>query len=352
MAFTPITAETPWNSLALAQEVYQASLHRCGAAYAARKSQWDGQIPLWGAPSTSTPVFTFIRKAQQFILTYMTAFSPPSAPLTADSEIAINTYHAQSFAEETGLTGKDVYNNFAFWRRVPEGATPPTHAQWADYDWNGYSYGGIQQKDVAGPWLWADIMAALVKMTRTLSSGPYSPSNTVEYRYESTTATESSPPPYAALPGNITLPVVTSAGVNPLMVSMYRNLGGGSSTGLEIELRIREAEYYVADGVSVTNKMVVSPRYGAGDYPGSIFGLSVADMGKTISRAPLSTREADGRHYFRCGLVDPSTLIGVSRESVLDAVLPSFPAQSSVYTTTGYAYLVSDYVFPDGPPAA
>ena len=351
MAFTSITAETHWNSLALAQEVYQACLHRCGAAYATTKTAWDGQIPLWDEPSTAMPVFTFIRKAQQFILAHMTAFSPPSIALTADSEIAISPYNAQSFAEETGLDGKDVYNNFAFWRRVPEGATPPTHAQWADYDWDGYSYGQIQQKDVAGPWLWADIMAALVKMTRAVASGPYSSSNTAEYRYESTAATAPSPPPYAALPGNITLPVVASTGATPLTVFMSRILRGGSSAYLEIELRIREAEYYVADSVSVTNQMVVCPRYGASDFPGSIFGLSVDDMGKTISRAPLSTREADGRHYFRCGLVDPSTLIGVSRESVLDAVLPSFPTESSVYMTTGFAYLVSDYVFPDGPPA-
>ena len=195
-------------------------------------------------------------------------------------------------------------------------------------------------------------MAALVKMTRVQASSPYSSTNTVEYRYEYTTATASSPPPYATLPGNITLPVVASAGVKPLMVSMYRNWAGGSSTGLEIELRIREAEYYVADGVSVTNKMVVCPRYDAGDWPGSIFGVSASEMGKTIARDPLSTREADGRYYFRCGLVDPSALIGVSRESVLNAVLSPFPANTSVYFTTSYAYLVSDYVFPDGPPAA
>ncbi len=355
MAFTSITAETPWNSLALAQEVYQACLHRVGAAYAAEKTQWNGQIPLLSAPSTSTPVYTFIRGAQRTILKYMTTFCPPSAPLTADSEIGINTYHGQSFAEETGLTGKDVYNNFQFWRRVPEGATPPTHAQWADYDWEGYSYGLIQQKDVAGPWLWADIIAALVKMTRVLAHSPWSSAATAEYRYESTTATAASPPPYAALPGNITLPVVASAGNTPLMVLMSRSDVGGSSARLDIELRIREAEYYVADGVSVTNKMVISPRYSPSDWPGSIFGVSASEMGKTIARDPLSTRTEDGRHYFRCGLVDPSALIGVSRESVLDAVIPPFPDGAhapGVYFTTGYAYLVSDYVFPDGPPAS
>ena len=352
MAFTSITAETPWNSLALAQEVYQACLHRCGAAYATTKTAWDGRIPLWDEPSTSTPVFTFIRKAQQFILAHMTAFSPPSIALTADSEIVISPYGSSSFAEETGLDGKDAYNNFAFWRRVPEGATPPTHAQWADYDWEGYSYGPIQQKDVAGPWLWADIMAALVKMTRTVAHSPYSSSNTVEYRYEKTSASRDSTPPYAALTGNIILPVVPVSGVKPLEVEMYRNPWAGSSTGLRIELRLREAEYYVAPGVSVTNKMVVSPRYDSSDWPGSIFGVSASEMGKTIARDPLSTRTADGRHYFRCGLVDPSALIGVSRESVLDAVIPWSTDSVAVFFTTGFAYLVSDYVFPDGPPAA
>ena len=348
MAFTVITAETPWNSLALAQEVHQACLHRCGAAYAATNTEFSGQIPLWDEPSTSTPVFTFIRKAQQFILAHMTAFTPPSASLTADSEIAINTYDGPSFAEETGLTGKDVYNNFAFWRRVPEGATPPTHAQWADYDWEGYSYGPIQQKDVAGPWLWADIMAALVKMTRALSNSPFSSSDTAEYRYEETSASNASSPPYAALSGNIILPVVAVSGSRPLAVTMYRNPSAGSSAGLRIDLRLREAEYYVASGVGVTNKMVVCPR---DDYPGSIFGVSASEMGKTIARDPLATRTADGRHYFRASLVDPQSLIGISRESVLDAVIP-WPTGGVVYMTTGYAYLISDYVFPDGPPAA
>ena len=350
MAFTTITAETPWNSLALAQEVYQACLHRCGAAYAATKTQWNGQIPLLAAPSTSTPVYTFIRGAQRTILNYMSTFCPPSAPLTADSEIAVQTYSGQSFAEETGLTGKDSASNYVFWRRIPEGATPPTHAQWADYDWDGYSYGQIQQKDVAGPWLWADIMAALVKMTRVLASSPYSSSATAEYRYEETSASgDSEPPPYAALTGNITLPVASPSGAKPLIVEMYRNPWLSSSAGLRIDLRLREAEYYVASGVSATNKMVVSPR---GDYPGSIFGVSAFEMGKTIARDPLSTRTADGRHYFRCGLVDPSALIGVSRESVLDAVIPWSTDSVSVFMDTGYAYLVSDYVFPDGPPAA
>lgn len=348
MAFTSITAETPWNSLALAQEVHQACLHRCGAAYATTKTQWDGQIPLWDAPSTSTPVFTFIRKAQQFVHTYMTAFSPPSVALTADSEITILSYSGATFAAETGLTRLNASGTPVFWRRIPEGATPPTHAQWADYDWEGYSSGPIQQKDVAGPWLWADIMAALVKMTRAVSNSPFSSSDTAEYRYEETSASNASSPPYAALSGNIILPVVAVSGSRPLAVTMYRNPSAGSSAGLRIDLRLREAEYYVASGVGVTNKMVVCPR---DDYPGSIFGVSASEMGKTIARDPLATRTADGRHYFRASLVDPQLLIGISRESVLDAVIP-WPNGGVVYMTTGYAYLISDYVFPDGPPAA
>ena len=93
----------------------------------------------------------------------------------------------------------------------------------------------------------------------------------------------------------------------------------GHDAEMTIRLGIIEKEYYNADGVSASNKLVVLP---SGDFPGAVFALTAADMGKTVVRDPLSTREEDGRHYFRAAFCDPASLIDVSRESIISAVVP------------------------------
>jgi hypothetical protein len=340
MAFTTITAETHWNSLALAQEVYQACLHRVGALRAGFSDPNYDPIPEWAEPDTSTRVFDFIKNAQMFVNRVYSWFYDPSEELHGSASPDLTPLDIYKGDPETGKP-----DDTSPFRRVPEGTLPPTHAQWADYDWEGYSYGAIQQKDVAGPWLWADLFSVIGKLTRIADSGSYTAA--VEKREDHSFGQQSaSPPPYAALSGSVVLPLVTT--YCPFFeVFMRRIEFGGTTAEMTIQMLIVEKEYYSAADVTATNKLVVFPQ---GGYPGAAFGFAAADMGKTATRDPLSTREENGRHYFRAAFCDPASLIGASRESIISAVVPwgGIGGINSLFTNSSARYMVTDYVFPDG----
>lgn len=313
-------------------------MHRRGALRAKLSTPDYDPVPGWAEPDTETPVFTFIKNAQTFINKVYGSFYEPDEELAGRASTTLTPINLYKGDPETGKP-----DDTSPFRRVPEGTLPPPHDQWEAQDWTGYSRGVIQPNDAAGPWLWADLFAALGKLTRIADGGSYTAR--VEYREDYDYSGELvPPPPYATLSGTVALPIKAGGYFSFFEVTMKRWEYGTTDAEMTIRLGIIEKEYYNADGVSASNKLVVLP---SGDFPGAVFALTAADMGKTVVRDPLSTREEDGRHYFRAAFCDPASLIDVSRESIISAVVP-WGGITTRYTYSDAQHMVTDYAFPDG----
>lgn len=340
MAFTTITAETPWNSLALAQEVYQAYAHRI-AALRVRKTIADDYV---SEPTTDTEVFTFIQELQTFIKTEAAVFYDPDYVLAGsapNSYIANLAFYGTAFGTSTGLSASER------WRRIPEGATPPTHAQWDDYDWDGYSYGAIQQKDVAGPWLWADIIAALEKLTRIhmLEDSSQSESYT---DYEQSPTIEG----YSHLSGNISWAGTGAPGGSFVELRRHNYSGVPQRTYSRFTLTDTKwvVPFYAADGVT-SEKLAVYDCYG--DPITSLVAEVTSSMsGQRLVFSEKSTFTSDGKSYFTAYILDKAGLTGDSREGYVAAEGVAWPTEyGSNYLSLRFEYprFYLDYTFPDGP---
>lgn len=340
MAFTTITAETPWNSLALAQEVYQAYAHRI-AALRVRKTIADDYV---SEPTTDTKVFTFIQELQTFIKTEAAVFYDPDYVLAGsapNSYIANLAFYGTAFGTATGLSATER------WRRIPEGATPPTHAQWDDYDWDGYSYGAIQQKDVAGPWLWADIIAALEKLTRILMLEDSSQS-------ESYTDYEQSPTieGYSRLSGNISWAGTGAPGGSFFELRRFSNGAIPPRTYSRFTLTDTKwvVPFYAADGVT-SEKLAVYDCYG--DPITSFVAEVTSSMsGQRVVFSEKSTFTSDGKSYFTAYILDKTGLTGNSREGYVAAEGVAWPTEygaNKLQLRFEYPRFFLDYTFPDGP---
>ena len=342
MAFASCTAETPWNSLALAQEVYQAYAHRI-AALRVRYTIADDYV---SEPTTDTKVFTFIQELQTFIVNEAAKFYDPDYVLAGsapDSYISNLAFNGTAFGTATGLSA------VGRWRRIPEGTTPPTHAQWDDYDWDGYSYGAIQQKDVAGPWLWADIIAALEKLTRIHMVDDSSQAEA--YRdYEQSPTIQG----YSPLYGNISWGGTATHGTH--FFELRRHSTGSTPPFTYSRFTLEDTKYvipfYAADGVT-SEKLAVYDCYG--DPITSLVAEVTSSMsGQRVVFSEKSTFTSDGKSYFTAYILDKAGLTGDSREGYVTAEGIAWP------TEYGYNRLLLlfqppnfylDYTFPDGPAA-
>lgn len=148
MAWTTVDANTSWQELAIAQEIVTAYNKRAAACGVATISA-----------SEDMTVFDFIYTVQTGIA-YMTSYwTNPDATYTG-STFPHDAFQENELMQFAGLPGDGVYPG---WRRLPEGGTLPVG--WDVYiNWD--TFGVIQSKDVAGPWLFVDLQLALSVMTR------------------------------------------------------------------------------------------------------------------------------------------------------------------------------------------
>jgi len=160
MAFPTITADTELNDLALARHMANSVNKRLSAI------QQGLAYP--ALVSTGTNLKTFISAAQDALAGAIAistsarlGFADPALTLAGRTSLP-SVWGQTNILAAAGLTASGV------WRRIPEGTAPPTAAEWENYHWSGYQYGKIQQRDIAGPWLWADLISLLAKLTRTV----------------------------------------------------------------------------------------------------------------------------------------------------------------------------------------
>ncbi len=152
MAWTAVDADTSWQDLAVAAEIAEAyNLRRAACGL----TQID-------APGADTAVFDFVSALQSGIEELWSHFADASAPLSGASGLPepYPSLYAMMFSAGLGQSG--------YWRRIAEGGVQP--AVWSDYAAEGWAYGRIQSADLAGPWLFLDLQAALSALRRMLAS--------------------------------------------------------------------------------------------------------------------------------------------------------------------------------------
>lgn len=165
MGWTAIDINTSWQDLAIAQEIaaaYNLRADACGADH----------IEATGAVT----VYDFVRAAQLGIGSMLalqgggTFWADPSGRYTGSTSGSVwdNVWDFSAFMTYVGLYGNGV---FPGWRRVTEYSGGVVPANWESYHaWadtvTGGDFGVIEDKDLAGPWLFIDLQTALSGLTR------------------------------------------------------------------------------------------------------------------------------------------------------------------------------------------
>lgn len=241
MAFTTITADTALNDLDLALEVAVAINKRCVAI---------GNSAIFSPlPAEGTNLKTFVRQAQTAVEGLLSAagrfFCDPSSTLAGQSTLP-SAWGVSAGMSAAGLTAS------GYWRRVPSGDTPPTAAQWPTYGWAGYSYGKCAEYDILGPWLWADLFAALSKITRTAYDPDpyvYPGGDPNKARYTSEGEADSTSGVAHELSGNVSLTVVDLG-----------YLSGGTSAGEVTIAKTRVGSSVYSISADIYGALVNLPR--------------------------------------------------------------------------------------------
>jgi hypothetical protein len=340
MAFEVITSDTKINSLRIAKQLYVAYTHRM----AALRIRYTIASEYVTEPDTDTNLYAYLKGLQKFVQEQAERFYDPSATLDgAEAYPSAMTFSGAAFASATGLseTGR--------WRRVPDGTNPPSLANWSNYDDTVYSYGAITLLDVAGPWLWQDLITAFEKLTR------------IEYLDDSAQKenygdAESNAPAAGAthpLTGNIDW----AYGLSGNKVGMGRANSGTelnpyTSSSFEILGTKRCVKYYWVDGISSVKNCCYMIASGSAVISSVISEVTSSYIGKLVCIEPRSTFTDDsGDSWLTSALLVKDDLTGTSRESLIVAEGLTYPAGNGVndkLLTWSDPHFYVDYTFPDG----
>jgi len=169
MGWTAITTDTSWQELAAAQEIAAAYNKRVAAlSETERTAKGVEEI----SPGESMTVFDFVLAVQTGIEAMANRFSDPELDVEDFADPIFSApSHLYVYADAQGLFDAAGLTGTGGWRRVAEGDAAPN--PWTEYGAAGWVYGKIQDKDLAGPWLFKDLQAALSKLCRRI--GPIDP---------------------------------------------------------------------------------------------------------------------------------------------------------------------------------
>lgn len=151
----------------LAKRIYDAYVRRCEAVGYTPTASYE---PV----DASTKIFDFISNMQSAIESLADyAWWDPNEDLEVfDSVLDVDGFvklSADELLTASGLTGET--SGAKYWRRIPNYSGPPSDLTYAN---EAFSYGPIQDKDLAGPWLFEDLQTALKFMRRSKTSVYYS----------------------------------------------------------------------------------------------------------------------------------------------------------------------------------
>jgi hypothetical protein len=174
MAFTTIDINTSWQDLAIAIEIANS--------YNLRRRLKN--LEVIAVPTHDTLVFDFIFAIQTGLEEMANDRWMNNSGAIVDYKLGSSgSIAAETTADLMALAGM---TSTGYWRRVPVDGDAP--ADWTDYGDAVYSYGKIEDGDLAGPWLFKDIQLLMEKMTRHIWSSD------LDYRAKAATDSDSTPP--------------------------------------------------------------------------------------------------------------------------------------------------------------
>lgn len=338
MAFTPITADTSWQDLAIAQQI----------AVAYNKRRTACALSTLTVPDSAVKVFDFVYAVQSGIEDMATRWGNPTVPLSGQTALPERFASVSACMSYAGLTMG------GYWRRIADGGTQP--ASWSSYTAAGWSYGKIVSKDLAGPWLWQDLMSALSALKR-LVNGASTSNYTVSDSYNEVRVTASPATPTweaSGAPDRTAVSQTLTGGELLLVVrKTYDEFQYAADDIDTIDASFRALRLLPDDtvggpsGSSTTRRFVLLIPADTTEVFASITGLSTASIGKTVAVVPT---EADGKATWW-----PATPTALPSDW---STLSGFIAWADVPTNTAIAKrlaipaanrrYVCDYAFVDG----
>jgi hypothetical protein len=185
---TPVVFTDSWQDYTIAQRIYDAYVRR----FAASTLSVSDTPTAFPSPST---VFHFIEHMQAAVQTLSSSqWLDPTASVELTSKTDLDNFSylsTDAFLDSAGLDG--VTSTTRHWRRIAEGGTPPSTLA---YDDAAFSYGPIQSKDMAGPWLFDDLQTALLGMFRRRGLFADGTGKTAQFTIDET----GTPDPYTYVP--------------------------------------------------------------------------------------------------------------------------------------------------------
>lgn len=269
MAWISIDADTSWQSLAIAQEIATAFNKRASAC---NENSIETRLSV-SAIGQDCRVYDFVIAIQDGIEGMATKWANPSTPLSGQTASPANFSTVSAFMARAGLT------QTGYWRRISEGGSQPE--TWTSYTASGWSYGKISSKDLVGPWLWADIQAALSAMTRIVLP-IYARSNAYANDASATASTPwSIGDPYPAPSGNVAFASININTKSQYDITCHKWVSVYGKTNCEVSTCRYTARFYGAYTEFSSYQLVFRPTGDTTFY--EVTGWPTNTLGKTRS---------------------------------------------------------------------
>lgn len=332
MAFIAIDLNTSWQDLSIAQEI--------AISYNLRRSLFG--LSTIATPSQDTKVFDFV-SAVQYGIEEMMADGWISRSGTLSDLLGQSDYPSALTLSQcmtaAGLTAS------GYWRRIAEAGTQPN--DWTDYSATGWSYGRIQSKDLAGPWLFKDIQLALSILTR--ARVPIISSRDKFYYFSLG---------YAPIPSSsLTWSAFGSSTGAASNLAVAKTTSGSSVLLAACSLTITEARLQIPDAVAAketarillvipTEVYFTGPSSGYSSYTGknSFSNIDVAD----ITTALDQTVENTSSKASSAGLTTYTAILGEdasSSQPLANNILPDSSVPTNSTIDIGIRFTASYFIF-------
>lgn len=162
MAWTNITIDTSWQNYDVAVEIADAINMRLDLLAAGATLYDTHKITPLGMT-----VYAFVKKAQESV-----EFMGSTTPCYFYDDYATlasyvgQTSYPSPYADLQAIMTAAGLTETGYWRRAPHNSAAP--ADWTAYNDPVFAgnYGKIEDKDLAGPWLFKDLQLVLTKMRR------------------------------------------------------------------------------------------------------------------------------------------------------------------------------------------
>ena len=318
MAFIAIDTDTSWQDLYVAEEI--------ATSYNRRRLLFG--LSEIATPTADTLVYDFVLALQTGIEEMMgyDYFGYGTFYGWLLNTAALSSYEGQAatptpLTQAAGMTAAGLTAS-GYWRRIAEGGTQPT--TWTNYAADGWSYGKIESKDLAGPWLWKDIQLALSALTR--AKLPFT-----QRRYKGG----------AYLGSTTTIPSTAmsfgSWSTSGLDTGFFigKQKTGSTISFINVQISIAEFRFDInssfdaleSDRLLLTIPNDRNPSYGSKADKKAFDNLGVADVSTVIDQtvSNTSTKSVSGGtlSYYAIIAEDASNLIPIANEILPDSSIPS-----------------------------